>query len=311
MQFDFIAIDFETANADYSSACSLGLVAVKDLKIAEENYFLIQPPGNKFNQINVNIHGISSDAVKDAPFFPEIWYQIKNYFDDNIIIAHNASFDMAVLKKCMFVYNIPYPDFKYLCSIPISSCACRGEGVGQSLEKRAQYFNIDMGQHHNALSDATTCALIVLETIKACNRKSFENFYRTYSSIEYRYFSDVQVKNEFRKDSTKFQKIVISELAPTKEIINKNHVFYGKNIVFTGELKTLGRKEAMQKVIDMGGIVKGGVTKQTDFIVVGVQDCDLVGADGMSCKEEKAYALIKSGYDIKILNELEFIKFIS
>jgi len=43
-------------------------------------------------------------------------------------------------------------------------------------------------------------------------------------------------------------------------------------------------------------------------LVVGVQDKSLVGDDGLSTKEEKAYKLIEKGYDIKIINEKEFLK---
>lgn len=41
--------------------------------------------------------------------------------------------------------------------------------------------------------------------------------------------------------------------------------------MFTGELQTLERKEAMQKVVDLGGILKSGVSSKTDYLVVGIK----------------------------------------
>lgn len=71
------------------------------------------------------------------------------------------------------------------------------------------------------------------------------------------------------------------------------------------------RKDAMQKVVNLGAIIKNGVSKNTNFLIVGIQDKALVGESGISSKEEKAYDLIKNGYNIKILNESEFLKYIS
>ncbi|WP_406540887.1 BRCT domain-containing protein [Clostridium ljungdahlii] len=81
-------------------------------------------------------------------------------------------------------------------------------------------------------------------------------------------------------------------------------------MVFTGELKSLGRKEAMQKVVNLGGTLKSGVSKKTDYLIVGNQDKSLVGENGISSKEEKAAELNENGSSIKILNESEFLELI-
>lgn len=46
---DFAAIDFETANNERSSVCSVGIVIVRDDKIVDSFYFLIQPEPNYYN----------------------------------------------------------------------------------------------------------------------------------------------------------------------------------------------------------------------------------------------------------------------
>ena len=89
MFYDFIAIDFETANYNYNSACSIGIVAVKDKKIVVQLHFHIQPPSLKFNKKNIDIHGITPDLIEDAPKFDEIWDKIKHFFSDNGLSTPN------------------------------------------------------------------------------------------------------------------------------------------------------------------------------------------------------------------------------
>lgn len=313
MTFDFVAIDFETANDNNNSACSLGMVMVKDKQIVDKKYFLIHPPTSKFNPGNINVHGITYDDVKDAPRFPWVWNQIKNYFKDNIIVAHNAHFDMSVLKCCLEEYELDYPNFEYICSIPISTKACEGMRISQSLVDRANYFGIKLENHHNSLEDAEACAKIVIETVNKVKRKSFDSFCRVYSSLPIRYFSDLKPSRGFRtsKYNKRFQNVAISEISATSFCIDTSNKLFGKNVVFTGELKNMERREAMQKVVNLGGILKSSVSSKTDYLVVGVQDNAIVGDDGLSSKEEKAYDLISKGIYINIITENEFLDIIN
>lgn len=301
---DFITIDFETANNNNNSACSMGLVVVKDLEIIESKYFLIQPPIMSFNDINIKIHGIMAKDVKDKPKFPEIWNEIKHYFVNNIIIAHNAQFDMSVLKSLQLEYNLIIPDFFYMDSMTISTKACDGE-IKKTLDARAEALGVELKNHHNALDDTITCANIVIETVKRCNKKSFQSFINVYSSLNQKQFSELKYQQYFKK-SRSFDSVKISEIETNCITADCNNPFYGKNVVFTGVLSKYGRKESMQMIADLGGIIKSGVSSKTDYLVVGEQDESIVGDDGMSKKEEKAYELIENGQDLIILDEDEF-----
>ena len=307
---DFIAIDFETANNNMNSACSLGLVCVKDNVIFKSEYYLIQPPNLEFNPINIKIHGITPNMVKNRHKFPAIWNEIKHYFKDNIIIAHNAQFDMSVLKNVLDEYNLATPDFKYCCSIPVST-EVTGSSVKGSLDARAKYFGVNLTNHHNALDDATACAEIVLATINAKGEKSFEALCNVCSNINQKEFSDLYAQKEFMKSGKKFPtygKINVSEIVSTTDFIDENNLFYEKNVVLTGDLSKYSRKEAMQIIVNMGGIIKKGMSRKVNYLIVGTQDKTLVGEDGISNKEKKAYELIEKGLVIKIMTEDEFIE---
>ena len=302
--YDFITIDFETANNNLDSACSVGIVAVKDLEIVEKEYFLIKPPTDRFRGENTEIHGICFEDVKDCEQFPCVFEKIKNYFNgDNMVIAHNAQFDMSVLYSLLKTYNLASVDFQYVDSIKISTKKSRG--TGSSLEEKAKHFGIEMGRHHNALDDAITCAKIVICSVQNSRYKTLDRYLNAFTSIKVRRFSELKPTKSF--GGGRFPSVNASEIAATSTDFDTSHPLYSKSCVVTGEFETMSRKTAMQKIIDVGGMVKGSVSGKTDYVIVGVQDLKIVGADGVSSKERKARELASNGADIKILNEADFI----
>jgi|GEM_PF-1054158 len=156
---DFISIDFETANSQRVSACSIGIVVVKNGLISDRIYHYINPGDVVWGQINMKIHKITPEKVKDADSFPEMWKKISHLFDNTLIIAHNASsFDMSVLRYCLDLHNIPAPDFKYGCTMQ----SAKNNGWDAKLKDLCKKFKIPL-DHHNALSDAEACAMLALK----------------------------------------------------------------------------------------------------------------------------------------------------
>ncbi|MES1169311.1 MAG: exonuclease domain-containing protein, partial [Leifsonia sp.] len=100
MPLDFTAIDFETANGSAASACSVGLVKVRDGQVVDKIGWFIQPPSghDHFVEWNTRIHGITADMVIDAPTWADQLADLRAYVDDDVLVAHNAGFDMGVMK---------------------------------------------------------------------------------------------------------------------------------------------------------------------------------------------------------------------
>jgi DNA polymerase-3 subunit epsilon len=76
--------------------------------------------------------------------------------------------------------------------------------------------------------------------------------------------------------------------------------------VFTGKLEKFTRKEAMQIVADLGGINEDGITKKTNFLILGNNDYCSTIKDGKSNKQKKAEQYILNGQDIVIVPETVF-----
>lgn len=302
LAYDFTCIDFETANNELNSACSIGLVAVKDLKIVKEEYFLIKTPTSYFNPKNTDIHGITYDMVKNEPSFEELWENLKHYFlASHYMAAHNARFDMSVLYQAAAVYGLEIPNFTYLDSITFSS---KVRDSKNSLEACAEYFGIDLGVHHNALDDARTCAQIMIAAVNKSRFKTIHSYLKGYSSINPKEYCNLKPQKNF---ASKFSDATTTGITSTKSNFDTSHPFYGKNIVLTGELSSMTRSIAMQKIADVGGLLKGSVSTRTDYLIVGEQNPSIVDDTGMSTKEKKAYALQEDGSDIKIIDEQEFL----
>ena len=147
---DFIAIDFETANQQPSSVCSVGVVMVRNGQIVDSFYSFIQPEPNYYNYWCQRVHGISESDTEDAPVFSKVWQQLEEriveiFFSDQDLddvryqiatipfVAHNARFDEGCL------------------SLPNHQLQTVAAACGYNLEN-----------HHHALSDAEACAAIAL-----------------------------------------------------------------------------------------------------------------------------------------------------
>jgi len=89
-------------------------------------------------------------------------------------------------------------------------------------------------------------------------------------------------------------------------LFGTQHPLFGTQIAFTGTLETMTRTEAAQAAVDVGSEAQNGVTKKTDYLVMGITDLKVVGGDGMSSKLRKAVELAESGQNIEIIDEDEF-----
>lgn len=160
---DFVAIDFETATSNYTSVCSLGICVVKNNKITERKEIYIRPEPFEFNSYNIKIHGIYPEMVADKPTFDKYWEEIRPYIDGQTVIAHNATFDIGVLCATLDQFNIPYPEFKYLCTVKLSQKAYP-ELPSHKLNNLCDYLNVTFN-HHRAYDDAYACAEVMLRVL--------------------------------------------------------------------------------------------------------------------------------------------------
>ena len=162
---EYFAIDFETANDYSNSACSVGVVKFEDGVEKDSVYTLIKPAKMYFRPDFTDIHGISYGDVRNSPQFPEAWQTIVEPFLQSrkdgplVFVAHNASFDMNVIRGCCGYYGMPLPDAQYACTLQIARKAWKGFD-SHRLVHLAERFGI-VYDAHNALADSQTCGKIL------------------------------------------------------------------------------------------------------------------------------------------------------
>lgn len=160
---DFAAIDFETANYERSSVCSVGVVVVRGGEIVDKFYSLIKPEPEYYNYRCVQVHGLNAQDTEDAPLFPQVWKQIEPLIEGLPLVAHNKSFDESCLKAVFRVYQMDYPDYPFYCTC-VASRKVWPEGK-HNLDVIAARCGYDLTNHHHALADAEACATIAMQIL--------------------------------------------------------------------------------------------------------------------------------------------------
>ncbi|KAA3512765.1 3'-5' exonuclease [Agrobacterium vitis] len=160
LQPKIIAIDFETANEERGSACSVGLAFVENGEVVRVEERLIRPKTMRFSSFNIAIHGIRPDHVEDAGEFPEVMDEFADDFAGAMVVAHNAAFDLSVWRACCDLYRQPYPSLSYVCSVKLAQKVWP-QLPSHRLNILAAHLQLSF-RHHNAAEDASVCAQAVI-----------------------------------------------------------------------------------------------------------------------------------------------------
>lgn len=161
---DFAAIDFETANEQLSSVCSLGIVVVRDGAIANRFYSLIQPEPNYYCYGNSQIHELTADDTDNAKVFSKVWKEVGPLIEGLPLVAHNKGFDESCLKAVFKTYQMDYPDYIFYCTLAASRRQLK-HLPNHQLHTVAEDCGYLLTNHHNALADAEVCAEIAMQLL--------------------------------------------------------------------------------------------------------------------------------------------------
>ncbi|MBF4463441.1 MULTISPECIES: exonuclease domain-containing protein [unclassified Rathayibacter] len=166
MPIDFTAIDFETANSHGASACSVGLVKVRNGRVVDRAGWLIRPPlgFDEFLEWNTRIHGIRHHDVRGAASWVEQFADLVAFADGDVFVAHNAGFDMGVIRAACAATALEHPEYDYLCSLQLARKTYELDSY--RLPAVALAAGFDEFRHHDASADAEACAAIVVHAAR-------------------------------------------------------------------------------------------------------------------------------------------------
>ncbi|MCR4614956.1 MAG: 3'-5' exonuclease [Clostridiales bacterium] len=159
----FVVFDVETPNSLCDRMSAIGITVIEDELIVDEFYSLVNPE-TYFDYFNIQLTGISEETVWNAPAFPEVWARIEPIMSKGLLAAHNAVFDLGVLKKCLRAYGIEWkPYVRYVCTVKMGRKLL--PGMKHNLNVMCEHYGIDL-DHHHAASDSRACGEILLRYLE-------------------------------------------------------------------------------------------------------------------------------------------------
>jgi DNA polymerase III subunit epsilon len=277
---DFLALDFETANADFSSVCQVGAVIFTNGEPADSFVSLVDPQ-DYFDGMNVSIHGIDEEDVRGAPTFKQIHEKLSGMMRGRVVVSH-TSFDRSVLLQSESRHRLIGVECRWLdTAMVVRRTWPKYARQGYGLSKVAEDLGIDF-RHHDAAEYARAAGKILVHVI----RETGLNLERWLERVR--------------------QPLNPEDGKPISRDGNADGPLYGEVAVFTGAL-SMRRKEAADKAALAGCRVDAGVTKETTVLIVGDQDVvKLAPGQSKSSKHLKAETLIAKGQRIRILRETDF-----
>lgn len=291
---NFTAVDFETANRSRASVCAVGAVRVRDGRIVDDFHSLVSPPAgfNEFDNGNIRVHGLTATDVADAPGWDVVYPTLMRFVDGDVLVSHNARFDVSVLLNATGTLDMPWPELDTLCTLQLSRAALQIPSY--SLPWVASHLGLADFDHHDPRADARTSALVL---IALADLKMVTTVVRLADALA------IPLVPTFVDELD----VLASELDSSPDPLIATG-FEAQAVCFTGALRLMVRDEARLLVSEHGGVAQTSVNKKTTVLVTGDFDSRTFrpGAN-FSAKLQKAFELVDSGQALEIITEEDFI----
>jgi DNA polymerase-3 subunit epsilon len=300
VSLDFTAIDFETANSYRGSPCSVGLVKVRNGRIVDEAGTLIHPPAgfDHFDGFNISVHGITAKMVADAPPWRHVADWIVDYAGSDILVCHNAGFDIGVMRHACTADQIPWRPVDFLCTLVLARRAFRLPSY--RLPFVAAECDVSLVSHHQASDDARCTALIAVAMARKQGASTLGELAESFG------VRIGHVEEGGYTPNGGGHGLIRPDANPDAD---SGHPFYGRVLVFTGALTSRTRQMAWEDVVKVGGIPEPTVTKRTNVLVIGdFNPAVLAPGVIITGKAAKVFALQDKGQDIEVMAEDDFIR---
>lgn len=300
----WVAIDFETASTR-ANPCSVGLACVEGGRVVERHAWLIRPPVFEFWDFNVAIHGITPEMCRDAPEWQESLDRILTIADGHSLVAHNASFDIGVIRDACNAEEVAWPRLRYACTLVIARRIWPGLST-YSLPFVVSHLGLPVGAHHDAGADAAMAAEIGLAALATAQVPTLADL-----AERARVSLGVLEPTEWSACHSRADALAIPRTPSPGAEISLDHPLFGKTVAFTGAL-AIPRRDAQQAVVNCGAVAADGVTRHTDYLVIGYQDMTrLAAGETKSHKLRHAEELQSAGFPVEIITENDFVHLVA
>lgn len=305
MTLDFTAIDLETSSSKPGSVCSVGLVRVRDGQVVHKSGGLVRPPDGLggFGDFDISRHGVTAAMVASAPPWRRAAAWIAEYAGTDVLIAHNAHYNIGALRHACTADKIPWPRADFLCTMVLARRAFRLPSY--QLPFVAAECGVELAGRHQVLINARGAALIAVAMARR-HGASTPGELADALDIRMGHLEPGRYAPTARRGAGGRQSLVTPDARPDAD---PDHPLYGKVIVFTGKLKSRTRQQAWNDAARAGAIPETDITGRTGIVVIGdLNPAVLSPGAATTGKAARAFALLSQGQDIEVMTEDDFIR---
>lgn len=287
---EYTVIDLETTGLDpkYCEIIELAAIKVSKNEIVDTYQTLVRPEA-EISYFITQLTGITNEMVAGAPAVQEALPPYLDFLGDGILVGHNVHFDISFLFENAVKHLEKGLPNDFVDTLRLSR-KLYPELAHHRLKDMAEYLKIEVDGAHRALFDCHTTQRLLYNLYCQAEKQygTVEYFFNTCNSVKFGRGADARL------------------LSTDKKEFDTSHPLYGKLCVFTGTLNKMARKDAMQKVLDLGGQCGNSVTAETNFLILGNNDFCKILKGNKSSKHKKAEELKLKGNDIEIITENVF-----
>lgn len=167
----YVVFDVETTglSAVYNTIIELAAVKIKNGEIIDR-FESFADPHEKLTNTIIDLTGITDDMLVGAPEIGDVLKDFKEWINDDILVAHNASFDMGFINAGF--RKIGFSD----CENPVIDTLelarfLYPELKNHRLNNLCKKFDIELVSHHRAIYDAEATGYLLWKLLKDCIEK--------------------------------------------------------------------------------------------------------------------------------------------
>jgi DNA polymerase-3 subunit alpha (Gram-positive type) len=179
-ELSFCVIDLETTGGNHNKdkIIEVGMVRVNNLKITDEKSFLINPE-TQIPDFIQKLTNISQNDVKDSPLIEDVIDEIIEFIGDDIIVAHNTSFDVPFLNGVLKKLKKEKLDNKVICTNVMTKHLIP-EILNSNLNYMSRLFDVTHSKAHRAHDDAIATAKLLIRYLNIFIEKGIKKVNQLY-----------------------------------------------------------------------------------------------------------------------------------
>ena len=280
---NYTVIDIETTGLDprFCDIIELGAIRYRN-GIENARFQSFVKPMEEISDFIENLTGITNEMVSSAPLAEHIFPEFLSFVGNDVILGHNVNFDINFIYDFAMLYNLSPFSNDYADTMSLSRVIFKGEHKHRLVDL-CNRLNVPQTEEHRAIADCIRTHL----SYQAMRQYCLDLGINLQPAIKKSWGIPIHAKN----------------ISAQTNAFNEEGPIYQKVFAFTGALDKMTRKEAMQAVVDCGGIIGDTVTKKTNFLVLGNNDYCKSIKDGKSSKQKKAEKMQIDGFDIVTISE--------